>query len=181
MNESIIAVRYTKAIFSLAKEKNILDHVKSDIEIIYSVLNESPELRQFFENPVLMPSKKKEVIDHIFKSLHPQTLSFINLLIDNKREEYMHQIARNFLDKYRQYKGIQTVVFTSVVKIEEKTVTAIIELVKNIFKTDVELTSQLNEKIIGGFILRIGDKQFNASIHSSLNKIKRKLLNTTVN
>ena len=56
MNESIISVRYTKALFASAKKKNLLEDVKSDMEIIFSVMNESKELLHVFQSPVLKPS-----------------------------------------------------------------------------------------------------------------------------
>jgi F-type H+-transporting ATPase subunit delta len=181
MNESIIAVRYTKAIFALAKEKNILDAVMADMNIVYELLNQSLEMRRFFENPVIRPLKKQEITHQVFSSFHPVSQLFIDLLIKNKREEYLHQIALNFLNKYRKHSGIETAVFTSAIAVNDKTLESVIQLVKNIFKTDVELTSQVDEKIMGGFVLRVGDKQFDASVQSKLEKIKRKLINTTIN
>jgi F-type H+-transporting ATPase subunit delta len=182
MNESIISVRYTKSIFALANEKGIIDTVKSDMENIFAIMNESEELMLVFQNPVLKPSNKQEVINQLFgKSFHPITLSFINLLIKNRREEYLHDISRNFLQKYRQMKGIETGTFTTAVTIKPETLEMIRVLIKKAMNVDVELNSSVDSKIMGGFVLRVGDTQYDASVQSNLNKIKRKLLNTTVN
>jgi F-type H+-transporting ATPase subunit delta len=182
MNESIIAVRYTKSLFSLAKEKNLLDVIKNDMDAVYNIMNESEELKMVFKNPVLKPSNKYEIIDKIFgSSFQKITISFINLLIKNRREEYLHDISRNFLAKYRQYKGVESGVFTTAVSVDPKVIENIKELIKKSLKIDVELTSNVNDKILGGFVLRVGDNQYDASVQSNLNKFKRKLLNTTVN
>jgi F-type H+-transporting ATPase subunit delta len=182
MNESIISVRYTKAIFSLANEKGILDVVKNDIELIFTLMNESEGLMQVFQNPVLKPSKKREIVKEIFgTTFHQITIAFINLLIDNRREVYLHSISRNFLTKYKHFKGIESGVFTTAILVDEKMLANVRTLVQNALKTQVELINHVDEKILGGFVLRVGDKQFDASVQSNFNKIRRKLLNTTVN
>jgi F-type H+-transporting ATPase subunit delta len=180
MNESIISVRYTKAIFALAKEKNLLEEVKSDVETIFSLMNESSELLVVFKSPVLKPSKKKELVKLVFGSFNKITISFINLLIDNRREEHLHDISRNFIDKYRKYKRIESAQFTTSVHIDSTVLTKVKQLIENVLKTEVEFTGKIDDRIIGGFILRVGDKQFDASVQTSLNKVKRKLLNTTI-
>jgi len=182
MNESIISVRYTKALFALAKEKNILDVVKNDMESLFAIMEESEELQLAFQNPVLKPSHKKEIAEEIFgKFFNKITLSFINVLIENRREEYLHSISRNFLSMYKKFMGIEQGVFTTAIRANDKILDNVKNIIRKALKTEVELINQVDEKIIGGFVLRVGDKQFDASIESNLNKIKRKLLNTTVN
>jgi len=182
MNESIIAVRYTKSLFALAKEKNLLDVIKNDMEAVYNIMNESEELKLVFQNPVLKPSNKYEIIDKVFgSSFQKITISFMNLLVKNRREEYLHDISRNFLAKYREFNGIEAGVFTTAVSVDPKIIANLKEVIKKTLNIEVELTSNVNEKILGGFVLRVGDNQYDASVQSNLNKFKRKLLNTTVN
>lgn len=181
MNESIISVRYTKAIFNLAKDKNIIDEVKADMELVYNLMSQSKELQIVFQNPVLKPSHKKDIVERIFIGFNKMTLSFLNLLIENRREEHLLDISRNFLMKYKQYKGIEQGAFITAMAVDEKVLDKVKTIIKQVLKTDIELTNEVNEHILGGFILRVGDTQFDASIESGLNKIKRKLLNTTAN
>ncbi len=131
MNESIISVRYTKALFLLAKEKELLDIVKNDMETVFNVMNDSDELQNIFQNPVLKPTKKQEIIKQVFTSFNGLTLSFINLLIKNRRENHLFDISRNFLDRYKQNKGIETALFTTATNMDLK----MIEKVKDFIKT----------------------------------------------
>lgn len=180
MNESIISVRYTKAIFKLAVEKNSLETVKADMEQVYAVMAESEALKSIFQNPVLKPSKKIDIIKQIFEGFHPLSLSFIELLITNRREIYLQDITRNFLDKYRQHKGIEPAVLITAIKADNTILAKVDQLLHNGLKKEIELSNQVDDKIIGGFILRIGDNQYDASVRSGLDKIKRRLINTSI-
>jgi F-type H+-transporting ATPase subunit delta len=181
MNESIISVRYSKALLNLSKEKGILEAVKKDMEVIFSLMKESEELQLVFQNPVLKPSKKSEVIKLLFPTFNAISLSFINLLIKNRRDEYLFDISRDFLDKYMQYKGVETAVFTSAIEVDNATLDNIKNIIRSVLKTEVELSNNVDNKILGGFILRVGDRQFDASVQTKLNKIKQKLVKTSVN
>ena len=180
MNESIISVRYTKALFLLAKEKGLLEIVKNDMEMVHNVMNESDELQHIFQNPVLKPTKKQEIIKQVFTSFNVLTLSFINLLIKNRRESHLFDISRNFLDRYRQNMGIETAVFTTATDMDSKMLDKVKDLIKTALKTGIELTNKTDQNIIGGFVIRVGDRQYDSSVKSNLNKIKKKLLSISI-
>jgi F-type H+-transporting ATPase subunit delta len=180
MNESIISVRYTKALFLIAEEKGLLDNIKKDMEMIFSIMSENNELLYIFQNPVIKPSKKQEVVRNVFTSFHDLTISFINLLIKNRRENHLLDISRNFLSKYRQNKGIESAVFTTAVEMESGMIEKVKNLIKAALKTEIELSGKTDKNIVGGFIIRIGDKQIDSSVKTNLNKIRKKLLDTTV-
>jgi F-type H+-transporting ATPase subunit delta len=181
MNESIISVRYTKALFNLAKKNNILDVIKTDMELIYSTMNESKDLLLVFQNPTIKRSQKQEIINNIYPSINKVTYSFIGLLLKNRREEHLKDISRDFLEKYYKEKGIESAVLITSFPVDKTMLVKVKDVVKKALKTEVELSNKVNEDIIGGFIIRVGDKQFDASIKSNIERIKKKLLDTTVN
>lgn len=181
MNESIISVRYSKALFNLSKDKSIIDAVKMDMETVFTLMNESEELQHVFQNPVLKPSKKGEIVKQLFPSFNTISLSFIDLLIKNRREEYLFDISRDFLKKYMQHKGIENAVFTSAIAVDSAMLEKVRAIVRSLLKTEVELSNVVEKKILGGFVLRVGDRQFDASVQAKLNKIKQKLVKTSIN
>lgn len=180
MNESIIAVRYTKALFNLAKEKNLLEQIKADVEAMYVLIDQSDDLKLFIENPVIQPSKKSLIFKQVFQSFNPITLSFIDLLVKKKREEYLIDICRDFVSQYKKYRKIETAVFTTAVAVDAKVLEKVKELIKSGLKTDVELTGEVKSSLIGGFVLRVGDMQYDASVQTNLTKIKRRLTNSSI-
>ena len=176
MNQSKISVRYAKALFISSQEKNILEEIKNDITLVYKTIKEITEFRLFLTDPITKTSKKQLIFKNAFdRKVNNLTLSFIELIVKNKREMHLEDISRNFLDLYRKEKGIKKVVFTSATKASEHTKKNISELVKNVYKSEVDLTETVNSDIIGGFILRIEDQQVDTSVSSKLEKFRREL------
>jgi F-type H+-transporting ATPase subunit delta len=179
MDISAIRVRYAKAFFLLAKEKNSLETLKTDIEKVLDVCIHSVEFVHLLESPVISTSKKAELLTQIFKTeINSVTLNFLLLILQNNREEYIPGICRNFLDLIRKDQNIKLATLITATDIETKTISKIKSLMEKELKATVELTSQIDPEIIGGLILRIDDKQYDASITTQLKKIKQELLET---
>jgi F-type H+-transporting ATPase subunit delta len=180
MGQSRIPVRYAKALFSLAMEKNMLDVFRSDMDLV-SASCETKEFKSFLESPVITTSKKEAVISEIFKaSVHEKTLAFLMLILKNKRETYLPDVARNFIDLYREQKGIKSVKFTSAVALDKNLKASIIATIKKFYASEIELKDVVDSDIIGGVILKVDDRQNDASISSKLKKIKRSLTGSTI-
>ena len=106
------------------------------------------------------------------------SLNFLILIIENKREKYIPGIFRNLEDLYRQEEGIQKALLTSSQPLNDSIVLEITQILEKEFKSKVELSQKVNPELIGGFVLRIGDQQYDASIITQLKKIKEQLLET---
>lgn len=179
MDQSAINVRYAKAFFSSAKEKKQLIPLKNDIETVYKLCQSSKEFILLLESPVVRPSKKSAVIQQIFDgAVHPFTLKFLLLIIENKREMFLPGICRNFLDLTRKDQHIKSAVLTSATKLSTKTIQNIKDSLAKELEASIELSTQIKPEIIGGLVLRLDDKQYDASIATQLKKIKQNLLKT---
>jgi len=180
MNESQISVRYAKALFDSASEKGLLDRVYSDM----GLLSETCRLDDFqymLAVPSLKPSQKCKMVESILESsISELSLALINLVIQNKREIYLPGIARNFRDLYRKAKGIRSAMLVTARPADESAKKRIGELIGKAFDSEVELSSAVDEEVIGGFILTIEDQQYDASVASSLKEIRKQLLQTNI-
>jgi F-type H+-transporting ATPase subunit delta len=175
MNDSKISVRYSRALFESALEKNILDKVYNDM-IFISGICEMPEMKEFLLSPIIVPSKKIDILHRITeKNVEKITLSFIDLVVGNERESFLPAMARAFRHETKKYKGITESVLTTAVKVDAGTRKRVSELIEGIFKTKVDLTEVVDENIIGGFVLRIEFDLIDASIRSKLRKIEKEL------
>ena len=177
MNESKITVRYAKALFLLSIEKDILETVQKDILFVRQAISDNPELAQYLDSPIVRPSQKSNLIQKLFQNKVSEiTYHFLQLLIQNKRENYLDGIIRHFLVMYSDHKGIKTAFITTAIPMDVVLRKHVIDLIGSKFKTEVELTIQEDPSIIGGFILRVGDQQYDASVATGLKRIKNALL-----
>jgi F-type H+-transporting ATPase subunit delta len=180
MNESQISVRYAKALFESALEKKQLDKVYKDMEL----LSETCKVDDFLEilmMPSLQVSQKRKMANAIFqKHLSELSLSLINLVIENKREAYLPAIARNFDAHYRKNQGIRSASLVTAAPLDEASLKGLLALIKKAYDSEVELSSAVDEDVIGGFILTVEGQQYDASVASSLKKIKKQLLETSI-
>jgi F-type H+-transporting ATPase subunit delta len=181
MSISAIRVRYAKAFFSMAKEKNMLDTLKTDIQKVFDVCNQSSDFINLLESPVVKTSKKAELITTIFKSeINALTLNFLLLITNNKRESYITGICHNFLELTRKDQNIKSAVIVTATDINTKTIGLIKVLLEKELNATVELNCKTDPEIIGGLILRVDNKQYDSSVAAQLRKIKQLLLETEI-
>jgi len=181
MDQSLITVRYSKAFFSLAKEKNQLEPLKKDIEAIFTLCNESADFRLLLESPVVKTSQKKKLIRAIFdQKINPLTLNFLELIAENKREVHLPGICRNILSFYRQDQGVKSAIVTTATSMSSSIIAEIKSELEKQLNAQIELSQKVDENIIGGFVLRIDDQQVDASIAHQLRKVKETLLQSEI-
>jgi F-type H+-transporting ATPase subunit delta len=175
MNDSKIPVRYSRALFQLATEKNLLDKVNGDMLFI-SEICKMDEIKEILESPVIVPSKKSAIFHSVLdKNIEKITLSLVDLLIKNGRENYLPAVARVFKDETLKYKGITETLLTTAVPVNDKSRKEISEMIASLFKTKVDLKETIDKEIIGGFVLRVNDNFIDASVRNKLRKIRREL------
>lgn len=175
MNDSKISVRYARALFQSALEKNLLEKVNKDM-ILISEICQIAETKEVISSPVIPPSRKSAIFTNLLTNqVENITLSLINLVIQNGRESHIPGIARVFISDTLKYNGITEAVLTTAVPVEEKVREDIRQMVFSSFGTKADLKEIVDPDIIGGFILRVGDNYIDASIRNKLRKIKKEL------
>jgi F-type H+-transporting ATPase subunit delta len=180
MNESKISVRYAKAIFQLAQEKGMLENVRNDFEMVRLIMKDFVDFNMYLKSPVVKPSKKVNLVNELLKGkISDISLHFLGLVIQNKREDQIESIVRRFTYIYREHKGIKSAVITTAVHLDENLKQKLQTILVSTYKTDVELELKENNSIIGGFILKIQDQQYDASVASELKRMRTTLLSGT--
>jgi F-type H+-transporting ATPase subunit delta len=180
MNDSKISVRYARALFQSALEKNNLDKVNQDMVFI-SEICKAPETKEFLHSPIIVPSKKQAIFHKMLgDNVEPITLSLIDLVVKNGRESFLPAIARVFIHEMKKHRGITDSLLTTAVKVDENVRKQISDLIAEAFKTRVDLKEIIKPDIIGGFILQIDDSYIDASIKNKLRKIKKELIGSVI-
>lgn len=181
MNDSKISVRYAKALFDLANERGVLERVKEDMLMISDLLKSVPQFKEMLNSPIVKSSEKRLVMKAVFGDrFHSLTLSFLDLLVTNKREAYLQTIVLNFISSCRKLSGIKLAELTSAHPLDQASISNFNEVIRKYFNTEAEVTCKVNERLIGGFILRVDDFQIDASVNTRFKKLKRELLKQSV-
>ncbi len=167
------AIRYAKAILELAKDQKATDVVNDDMKLIAKTIAESKDLSDMLQSPVVRSSAKKSVLLEVFKKSNKITGSLIDTLISNKRLSILGEVASKYSLLYDQLKGTEVAQVTTAVPLTDDLKVKVLAKVKELTGKDVEVKNIIDESILGGFILRVGDIQYNASIANKLNKLKR--------
>ncbi|HEY1024771.1 MAG TPA: ATP synthase F1 subunit delta [Sphingobacteriaceae bacterium] len=174
MSEIQVASRYAKSLIDLAQEQNVLEKVREDIASFVATLKENSQLRAVLANPIITPDKKFAILSQLFgENSHPMILGFFKIVTNKGRSEILFSTAKEFLSEYDQLKGIVNATVTSAAPLSEENIIKIVNAVQDATRGKVHLTTKVNPELIGGFVLKVGDKQFDTSISSSLNKLKK--------
>ena len=177
MNQGIISTRYAKALMKVGTENQCLDAIKADMELIGATISENQLFRQVLDNPVIKPEQKRKVmIELLEKHVHPLTLNFINIIIHNRREFLLSDVARDFIDHYEKLTGIKRARIVSAAAIDEQSKQLLKQQLNTLFKADVQITTVVNPDLVGGFIFRVGDQQYDASLSSGLERIRKQMV-----
>lgn len=170
----IVATRYAKSLLQLALEQGKLEQVYADMQLVKSVYDSNREFAGFLKSPIINTDKKLAVLKSVFENkINEITIGFFSILTAKRRESYVGEIAKAFIAQYKEEKGITTAVVTSAAGIDKASRERILELVKQQAKGEVELVEKVDPSLIGGFVLRIGDKQIDASISRKLNELRK--------
>ncbi len=178
MRESRAAIRYAKAVLSLSLDLKQADKVNEDMLLMYSTIDGSKELQSLLKSPVVKSNVKKSALLAIFSNIDKTSQSLINQLIDNKRLSLLSEVAKQYTILFDLSKGSEIAKVITAVPLTKELEQKILAKVKEITGKNVTLENTIDPTIIGGFILRVGDKQFDASISGKMNNLRRELINT---
>ena len=174
----LISKTYGEAIFELAVSENKTDIFMEEILMILQVLDENPQFADIMNHPKIMKEEKLQVVAEVFKGRISEELTgFIRLIVTKDRYGSIKEILNYFLDQVKNLKGIGVAYVTSAVPLREEQCKAIEEklLATAGFKT-MEMHYLVDEKLIGGLVIRIGDRVVDSSISTKLATLERQLL-----
>lgn len=174
MTNARAAGRYAKALLDLSIERNELDVVKEDLSVVLASIRESKEFRTLLASPVIKPFQKKKVLAAVFGPvLSKHTNLFLDLLVDHGRESITDQVISRFNEMYLKVKGVTRAKLTTSVALSDDMRVKFENIVAEMTGNKVELEEIVDERIIGGFVLRVNDQMIDTSVTSQLHKLKQ--------
>lgn len=175
MNNPRLAARYAKSLLDLSIEQNQLDIVYKDMKFLQSICKSNPDFTALLTSPIITPDKKQTIIEAITKSRVCQlTSAFIQLLIRKTREGNLPQIVFAFIEQYNELKGIHRVKLTTAIPVSNEMQEAILSKIRsNTPIQNIELETAVEDALIGGFKLELGDILVDATVLRDLNDVKK--------
>ncbi|MDF2832692.1 ATP synthase F1 subunit delta [Chryseobacterium indoltheticum] len=174
MLTSKVAKRYAQGLLDFTKESGQTDAVFAEMKDVVKLMSESKDLNKFFLTPYIDANKKTEVANEIFKSFSPVSQNLIKLIIKNGRESQLKNVAQQFINKVEDINGIQRITLTTATQLSNENIEQILKSTNLVnASANFDIKVNVNPAILGGYILRVGDQQIDASVKSQLNKIKK--------
>lgn len=174
-----VATRYAKSLIDLAEEMKALKDVEIDMNLFHATCESSRELRIFLANPIINHDKKLVILNRLFSNVHKITKSFFNILSRKGREVLLYDISIAFENQLRIKRGISRANLTTAVKLTKEQTVSLTKILAESVGAKIELEERIDEDLIGGFVLKVGDKQIDSSVKTELNRIKNKFSDTT--
>lgn len=177
MSEYKVSKRYAISLLESAGEKKLVDAIYNDMKLIASTLKANKELIRVLSSPIIRPNIKLIILEEIFKSrVNSDTIAFLKFLIEKNRENLLENIAENFLELKDEQDGIVNVEVSAP---ESFTGDQLEKFKANLEKTlnkKVRLNLKIDSEMIGGFVAKVGDTVFDASLKHQLELLKKQLL-----
>lgn len=171
------AIRYAKAIYEIADAKGSAESVNQNMSSIREAISAHHDLQVFLENPTIKGESKLDVLTNTFQGVESQTLSLFRLLLENKRFEILQSITIQYNLLFDQMNGIELARVTTAIPMDDALEKQVLNKIKEFSNNQITIENIVDPSIIGGFIIRMGDKQFNASVAHKLQQLKREFSN----
>ena len=168
-----IARVYARSLFEVAQERDLLDVIREQLGQFVDALNENRELATFFFSPYFSSKEKKEALQRTLDGAEEIFTSFLELLIEEHRMPAIFRIRERYEALWDEVKRLLPVEITSAVELDEETVGAIGDRIREQTGQNVELSSHVDSAILGGILLRVGNSILDASIRNRLNQLRK--------
>ena len=178
MNDTRAAIRYAKAILDIAVDNKATAAVENDMRSVVKTISDSKELKDMLSSPIIKSESKKKALNSIFSGANSITEGMISLLVNNKRIGMLNEVALKYIILNEKLKGQDVAFVTTAVPLTPVLEKKILAQVTKITGNKVTIENKIDESIIGGFVLRVGDLQFDASIANKLSNLKREFTNS---
>jgi len=174
MSGTRAAIRYAKAILSVATDNQTSEKIQLEMDEIAHTIASNAALNEALKSPVVKLSEKAAVLDKVFNNFSPELKSLFQTLAQNKRIDLLEEISLQYKQLYDQFNNKEVATVTTAVPMTSAMEAKVMAKLKTLSSKKISLKKTVDETILGGFILRVGDQQYNASVSNQLNELKNK-------
>lgn len=177
MSKNSVAKRYAVALFKIAEEKNALEQIQSELEIVKQVFNENKDVLPTLKHPKITGEQKRSLINNSFKGFSTEVTNTLLVIVDRRREEVISDFVDEFLILSNEAQGIAAADVYSVRELTDEEKTSISEMfTKRLGKKTLKIKNIVDPSLLGGIKLRIGNTIYDGSVIGKLERIERQLV-----
>ena len=175
MKSTKAASRYATALLEIANDQNQVDSILGDMQFLLSVNNDARDFELLIASPIVTADKKIQIFEMIFDQFEEASMAFIKLITKNRRENILPEIAASFDEQVKEQRGIVPITLVSAVPLDENTKKTILAKVQASIEGQLEVEEIIDESLMGGFVVKMGDTQIDASVLNQFNNLKQRL------
>jgi F-type H+-transporting ATPase subunit delta len=178
MSSRKVAIKYAQSLLENSIEKNSLEVIADDVNLALTALRHDPKFMRLLKNPIVKSADKQAIFDQVFKSrVSPEFYSFLNFLILKGRETIFEEILDLFEILKNEHLGIAKVELTTSIEVDQIQLQKIKVTLEKLLNKSVVFSNRIDASIIGGFVAKVDDKIYDASVKNQLELMKKQLIN----
>ncbi|MGD7042998.1 F0F1 ATP synthase subunit delta [Jeotgalibacillus proteolyticus] len=176
MSKSTVANRYAQALFELANQHGQVETVESELRTVQQVLSDNPDYILLLQSPKLTKEQKKQLVHQSFSGLSHNVVNTLSMLIDRRRETEIAPMADAFIELSLANRGTAVAHVHSATKLSETDKASISQaFAQRVGKQSLQIHNIVDPTLLGGMRVRIGNRIFDGTLRSKLNRLEREL------
>lgn len=177
MSDFRIASRYAKSLLELAREKGVLERVNEDMIAFDKLCKENRDFALMLKNPIIQHHRKLSILKKVFDGkVSPLSMSIFEIVTKKNREFVLPMLAEEFTHQYNKVKGISEATVTTSFPLTPELRKEFITVLEKLTKQEVQLEEKVDNEMIGGYIIKVGDLQIDDSVDSRLKDLRSKMI-----
>lgn len=172
----IIANRYAEALFQLSEEENITEEIHSQLQEVVGLVKSNKDLENVLKSPLVSKSEKVDLIEKIFSNqVNKHLKNFLKILIEKGRITSLKSIELTFKQLLNDKNNVIEGTVISAIPMEQRKIKELEDKLSKKYNKNVTLENKVDESILGGVLVRLGNTQIDGSVKTQLNNIKDQL------
>jgi len=172
----VIAKRYAHALYEVAEERKTVDDVETQLFLVHETVKTSKDLDAMLKSPRIKAEDKKAVLEQIFKDdVKPEVINVLKVMVDRKRETSMSHLAEEFTAIANEARGIADMYVTTAVPLSQEEEAKLADTFGKVVNKQLRVHSKIDPKVIGGVLVRIGNRVYDGTLAGKLNRFNQEL------
>ena len=180
MKSTRTAFRYAKATLAYANENKFSDKVAKEMQELIELHESSRQLNGLLSNPFLPNTKKQSILRSIVPNSSDVTKKLLNLLASNNRLFLLKEVAKSYIHLFAEQQGELYATVISAIPLTQNLENQIHDKLENFSGKKIHILNKIDKSLLGGFILKMGDMEFNSSLAYRLKKFETKLTSNSI-